>query len=85
MSWFCNTPEAKKQMKLCEANKCPGCYKCIWIEESAHAMYEHGTPIEEDILVVEETCKYEAIQKSWKEPYEDVNDMIQHIESLFRK
>ena len=44
MGWFCNTPEAKEQMKICEANKCPGCNKCIWIEESAWAMAEYGTP-----------------------------------------
>ena len=46
MGWFCNTPEAKAQMKICEANKCPGCYKCIWIEESSNAMAEYGTVVE---------------------------------------
>ena len=46
MGWFCNTPEAKAQMKICEANKCPGCYKCIWIEESSNAMAEYGTLVE---------------------------------------
>ena len=46
MSWFCQTKEAKEQMKICEANKCPGCEKCIWIEESANAMAEYGTVIE---------------------------------------
>ena len=46
MGWFCNTPEAKAQMKICEENKCPGCNKCIWIEESANAMAEYGTVIE---------------------------------------
>ena len=44
--WFCQTKEAKKQIKICEKNKCPGCYKCIWIEESSNAMSEYGTPIE---------------------------------------
>ena len=43
MSWFCNTPEAIAQMKICEENKCPGCYKCIWIEESGWAMVNYGT------------------------------------------
>jgi len=46
MTWFCNSPEAKAQMKICEENKCPGCYKCIWIEESSNAMAEYGTVIE---------------------------------------
>lgn len=46
MSWFCQTEEAKKQMKICEANKCPGCNKCIWIEESAYAMAKYGKVIE---------------------------------------
>ena len=46
MGWFCNTPEAKAQMKICDANKCQGCYKCVWIEESSNAMVEYGVPIE---------------------------------------
>ena len=46
MSWFCNTKEAKEQMEICEKNKCPGCNKCIWIEESYNAMVEYGTVIE---------------------------------------
>jgi len=46
MTWFCNTPEAKAQLKKCYDNDCPGCYKCIWIEESSNAMAEYGTVIE---------------------------------------
>ena len=49
MSWFCQTEEAKEQMKICDANNCPGCNKCIWIEESANAMVEYGTPIEPEV------------------------------------
>ena len=41
MSWFCNTKEAKEQMEICNKNKCMGCSKCIWIEESANAMVEY--------------------------------------------
>ena len=44
--WFCETKEAKKQMKICEENKCEGCRKCIWIGESANAMIDHGKIIE---------------------------------------
>jgi len=44
--WFCQTKKAKKQMEICNKNKCPGCYKCIWIEESANAMVEYGTLVE---------------------------------------
>ncbi len=40
MGWFCNTPEAKAQMEICEKNKCEGCDRCIWIEESGWAMAE---------------------------------------------
>tara|TARA_R100000152_G_C6730237_1_gene155010 strand:- start:378 stop:545 length:168 start_codon:yes stop_codon:yes gene_type:complete len=36
-------------MKICNANKCPGCEKCIWIEESANAMAEYGTVIEPEV------------------------------------
>ena len=43
MSWFCNTPEAKAELKKCYDNDCPGCHKCIAIEESASAMIEYGT------------------------------------------
>lgn len=46
MGWFCNTPEAKAQMEICEKNKCEGCDRCIWIEESGWAMAEHGKVIE---------------------------------------
>ncbi len=49
MSWFCQTKEAQQQMKICNANKCPGCEKCIWIEESANAMAEYGTVIEPEV------------------------------------
>jgi hypothetical protein len=46
MGWFCQTEEAKAQLKKCYANDCPGCNKCIWIEESANAMAEYGKVIE---------------------------------------
>ena len=46
MSWFCQTEEAKAQLKECYDNDCPGCNKCIWIEESANAMAEYGIVIE---------------------------------------
>jgi len=45
MSWFCNTPEAKEQLRICEENNCPDCEKCIWIYESYNAMTEYGTVI----------------------------------------
>ena len=62
MSWFCNTPEAIAQMKICEENKCPGCNKCIWIEESANAMVEYGTVIEP---VIERHPLYDAIKEKF--------------------
>ena len=46
MSWFCQTDEAKEQLRICEENNCPDCEKCIWIFESYNAMTEYGTPIE---------------------------------------
>ena len=46
MSWFCQTEEAKEQMRICEENNCPDCEKCIWISESYNAMTEYGIPIE---------------------------------------
>ena len=45
MGWFCDTPEAIKQMELCEANNCPGCNKCIWIEESGWAKTQYSKPV----------------------------------------
>ena len=45
MSWFCNTPEAKEQMRICEENNCPDCEKCIWIQESYCAMVDYGTVV----------------------------------------
>ena len=47
MSWFCQTEEAKEQLRICKENNCPDCEKCIWIYESYNAMVEHGTPIVE--------------------------------------
>ena len=44
MSWFCDTPEAIAQMELCDKNKCEGCRKCIWIEESGWAKSEYAKP-----------------------------------------
>ena len=46
MGWFCNTPEAIEQMKICNENNCPDCEKCIWITESYNAMTEYGTVVE---------------------------------------
>lgn len=43
MGWFCNKPEAKAQLKKCYDNDCPGCHKCIAIEESGWAMVNYGT------------------------------------------
>ena len=48
MSWFCESKEAKAQMEICEKNKCEGCYKCVWIENSVGAMVEYGSTIEKD-------------------------------------
>ena len=45
MSWFAQTDEAKKHME-----ECKGCENCIWIEESAWAMTEHGKPIVEKAI-----------------------------------
>ena len=44
MGWFCDTPEAIAQMELCEANKCEGCTKCIWISESGWAKAQYAKP-----------------------------------------
>jgi len=44
MGWFCDTPEAIAQMELCDKNKCEGCTKCIWIEESGWAKSEYAKP-----------------------------------------
>ena len=60
MGWFCNTDEAKEQMRKCEANKCQGCNKCIWIEESANAMTEYGT------IIVEKHPLYDEIVEKFQ-------------------
>ena len=41
MSWFGQTDEAQIHRQDCN-----GCEKCVWIEESSHAMMEYGIPIE---------------------------------------
>ena len=58
MSWFAQTEEAKKQMEICDKYKCPGCTKCIWIEESGWAMVNYGT-----VKVVEHPLKNKIIKK----------------------
>ena len=67
--WFCQTEKAKKQMKICNQNKCPGCYKCIWIEESSNAMEQYGTVIEPEIEPeIEESDRhplYDAIKEKF--------------------
>ena len=47
MSWFCETEEAKEQLRICKENNCPDCEKCIWIFESYNAMTEYGTVVKE--------------------------------------
>ena len=54
MGWFCDTPEAIAQMKICDENKCPGCTKCIWISESGWAKAEHAKPIVSESKPVED-------------------------------
>ena len=58
MGWYAQTEEAKKQMEICDKNECPGCTKCIWIEESGWAMVNHGT-----IKVEEHPLKGAIIKK----------------------
>jgi hypothetical protein len=50
MTWFCQTEEAKEQMRICEENNCPDCEKCIWISESYNAMVDYGTPVVEKAI-----------------------------------
>ena len=45
MSWYAQTEEAQKHMR-----ECKGCENCIWIEESAYAMSQYGTPIVEEAI-----------------------------------
>lgn len=40
--WFSQTKKAKKQLKLCQANNCPDCEKCIHINESSSAQFMHN-------------------------------------------
>ena len=61
MGWFCNTPEAKKQMEICEAKKCPGCHKCVWIEESSNAMEKYGTEVEPTIVEPDEHPLFDMV------------------------
>ena len=55
MGWFCDTPKAKAELKKCYDNDCPGCHKCIAIEESgwAKAQYAKPTPAEPHPLLDE--------------------------------
>ena len=59
MGWFCNKPEAKAQLKKCYDNDCPGCHKCIAIEESAGAMIEYGT------ITIEEHPLYNKLMEKF--------------------
>ena len=43
--WFNQTKKAKKQLKLCQANNCPDCEKCIHINESASAQFINAKKI----------------------------------------
>ena len=61
MSWFCNTPEAKAQLKKCYDSNCPGCEKCIWIEESANAMVEYHEAMQEQEYIIGRAEKEEPI------------------------
>ena len=65
MTWFCNTPEAIAQMKICDANKCPGCHKCVWIEESSNAMEKYGTVIEPEIEEPDRHPLYDMIKEKF--------------------
>ena len=69
MSWICNTPEAKAQLKKSYDSNCPGCEKCIWIEESANAMVEYHDAMEERqnrvTIEKEEPLVYDKSIRRW--------------------
>ena len=83
MGWFCNTPEAKAQMKICEKNKCQGCNKCIWIEESANAMSEYGTEITQEVEVEEIKEEKEFFDTSPRE-FNSFEEKVTYINKLFK-
>ena len=43
--WFNQTKKAKNQLKLCQANNCLDCEKCIHINESASAQLNYAKGI----------------------------------------
>ena len=42
MTWFSETNEAEKQLKICEDNNCGDCDKCVWIKMSRESMETDG-------------------------------------------
>ena len=87
MSWFCNTPEAIEQMKICEANNCPDCEKCIWISESYNAMTEYGTVVEKpekEILTVKEPSKVKTEEYKTPKKFDSFEEKVTYIKQLFR-
>ncbi len=90
MSWFCNTPEAIEQMKICEENNCPDCEKCIWIQESANAMAEYGTVVKVEVnKQLDERIqeKKNFISKSNLKPkqFDSYEEKVTYIKQLFIK
>ena len=90
MSWFCNTPAAKKQLEICEANNCPDCEKCIWIFESYNAMTEYGKVIKPKVTKqinerVQE--KRDFINKTNSSPrkFGSHEEKVKYIKQLFVK
>lgn len=87
MSWFCETDEAKEQMKICKENNCPDCEKCIWIQESATAMGRYGREVprpETEHVESERQVRARTIMQEYEEKgVNSYDDMVDYAKKLF--
>ena len=89
MGWFCNTPEAIAQLKICEENNCPDCEKCIWINESANAMAEYGTVMKVKVNNqiderIQEKKNFINESNSNSKQFGSHEEKVQYIKQLFK-
>ena len=91
MDWFCNSEKAKEHKRTCTKNSWE-CGKCIWIDESSHAMSKYGNFVQKEekkqktIQTDEVISEFDSLAKDVVKVSEEFDHPLYHeIIRVFRK